>query len=57
MAKFEAAEKRIFANVWICMRCNAKNRSSPGKKPGKCRKCASKRFRLKSKVKKAAAAK
>ncbi len=53
MARFEAAEKRLFANIWICMRCNAKNRSQPGKRPNKCRKCRSKRFRLKSKVKKA----
>ena len=57
MAKFEAAEKRLFANVWICMKCNAKNRSSPGKKPSKCRKCGTKRFRLKNKAKKTATTK
>ncbi|MDO8634349.1 MAG: 50S ribosomal protein L40e [archaeon] len=57
MAKFPAAEKRLFSNVWICMRCNAKNRASPGKQPAKCRKCQSKRFRLKNKAKKAAGTK
>lgn len=54
MVKFKAAEDRLFANVWICMRCNAKNRSSAGKKPSKCRKCGSNRLRLKRKAKKAA---
>lgn len=54
MAKFEEAEKRIFSGVWICMKCNAKNRVSVGKKPYKCRKCGSKRLRLKKKSKKGA---
>lgn len=49
MAEFPAATKRLFKNVWICMKCNAKNRSQPGKKPHKCRKCGAKAFRLKSK--------
>ncbi|MFH1225184.1 MAG: 50S ribosomal protein L40e [Candidatus Diapherotrites archaeon] len=49
MAKSKAAENRLFANVWICMRCNGKNRSTPGKKPSKCRKCNSHKLRLKRK--------
>ena len=53
MARFAVAENRLFANLWICMKCNHKNRAQPGKKPEKCRKCGSKRFRIKSKVKKA----
>ncbi|MDD5162734.1 MAG: 50S ribosomal protein L40e [Candidatus ainarchaeum sp.] len=53
MARFEEADKRLFLNVWICMKCNAKNRSGTGK-PRKCRKCGSSRFRLKHKVKKSA---
>lgn len=52
MAKFDVAEKRLFANIWICMRCNAKNKSGTGKRPDCCRKCGSKRLRLKSKQKK-----
>ena len=50
MARFKEADNRIFANVWICMRCNAKIRSTEGKKPGKCRKCNSKNLRLKKKA-------
>jgi len=50
MARFKEADNRLFANVWICMRCNAKMRSSPGNKPVKCRKCNSKSLRLKKKV-------
>lgn len=53
MAKFPEADARLFKNVWICMRCNAKNRSTEGKRPRKCRKCGSKRLRLKHKAKKA----
>ncbi len=48
--------KRLFENVWICMRCNAKIRGQKGKKPLKCRKCNSKRLRLKKKAKKKTAA-
>ncbi|HIH17083.1 MAG TPA: 50S ribosomal protein L40e [Candidatus Diapherotrites archaeon] len=44
---------RLFTNVWVCMSCNAKMRSSPGTSPPKCRKCGSKRFRQKNKQKKA----
>jgi len=50
MARFKEADNRIFANVWICMKCNAKNRSSQGKKPLKCRKCKTSNLRLKKKV-------
>ncbi|MBU0661930.1 MAG: 50S ribosomal protein L40e [Candidatus Diapherotrites archaeon] len=53
MAKSKAAENRNFANIWICMKCNAKNRSTPGKKPARCRKCKGERLRLKRKAKKA----
>jgi len=53
MAKFPAAEKRIFEGIWICMRCNRKIRCGQGKKPDKCRACGSKKLRLKRKVKKA----
>ncbi|MFH1587694.1 MAG: 50S ribosomal protein L40e [Candidatus Diapherotrites archaeon] len=38
--------------MWICMKCNAKNRVSSGKKPAKCRKCDNKKLRLKRKAKK-----
>jgi len=55
MAMSAIAAKRIFADVWICMRCNASKRSSKGKKPDKCRKCNSKHLRLKKKGKKKAA--
>lgn len=38
MAKSEAAAKRMFDNVYICMKCNARNRFR--KPEGKnCRKC------------------
>lgn len=53
MARFDEADARLFKNVWICMRCNAKNRSPSGK-PRKCRKCGSVRLRLKHKAKKSA---
>jgi len=52
MARFEAADKRLFANMWICQKCNAKNRSTEGKKPNHCRKCKGRRLRLKNKAKK-----
>ncbi len=45
---FPEAEARLFNGVWICMDCNARNRSRKGK-PQKCRKCGSKRLRLKAK--------
>ncbi|MFH0714448.1 MAG: 50S ribosomal protein L40e [Candidatus Diapherotrites archaeon] len=49
MARFEAAENRLFNNVWVCMRCNARNRSGTGK-PDQCRKCNSPKLRLKNKT-------
>ncbi|MDO8427949.1 MAG: 50S ribosomal protein L40e [Candidatus Diapherotrites archaeon] len=54
MAHFPEASKRLFDNVWICMRCNSKNRVAPGGKPTKCRKCKSSKLRLKRKLKKKA---
>jgi len=54
MARFAEADARLFLNQWVCMRCNAKNRSGKGK-PTKCRKCGSNRLRLKHKIKKAGA--
>ncbi|MEK6957497.1 MAG: 50S ribosomal protein L40e [archaeon] len=56
MAMAPVAAKRLFENIWICMRCNAKIRGQKGKKPLKCRKCNSKRLRLKKKAKKKTAA-
>ncbi|MBU0635991.1 hypothetical protein KKE06_03120 [Candidatus Micrarchaeota archaeon] len=56
MARFAEADNRIFANVWVCMRCTHGNRGSEGKKPSTCRKCHSKRLRLKHKVKKSSKA-
>jgi len=55
MASFPVAMNRLFTNMWICMSCTGKQRSSEGKQPHKCRKCGSKRFRQKNKAKKAAA--
>ncbi len=49
--RFPEAEKRLFENVWICMKCKAKMRSSENKKPEKCRKCKSKQLRPKKKIK------
>ena len=45
---------RNFEDVYVCQKCNATNRSASGE-PAKCRKCQSKRFRLKKKKKKTAA--
>lgn len=38
MAQSDAAERRLFENIYICMKCNARNRV---RKPdnAKCRKC------------------
>lgn len=38
MAQSDAAKKRIFDNVYICMKCNARNRVQNPEK-AKCRKC------------------
>jgi len=47
-----AIDARLFTNMFVCMRCNAKLRALPRKvEQGKvkCRKCQSKALRLKSK--------
>jgi len=36
--KFEEAETRMFKNVYICRRCNAKNKTDNPEKTS-CRKC------------------
>ncbi|HLC36465.1 MAG TPA: 50S ribosomal protein L40e [archaeon] len=54
MARFKEADARLFANMWICMKCNAPHRARPGTKPGKCRKCGGKSFRTKNRAKKSA---
>lgn len=46
------ASERLFKNVFICMKCNAKMRipvEKMMKKKIKCRRCGSKNFRLKAK--------
>ncbi len=48
----EAVAKRLFTNMFVCMQCNAKMRTSMDrvkKKKIKCRKCGSKNLRLKAK--------
>jgi ribosomal protein L40E len=54
MADIVEAINRNFANVFVCQRCNATNRSNAGM-PNQCRKCGSKRLRLKKKRKKTTA--
>jgi len=54
VADFKESLARRFSNVYVCQRCNATNRSSSGL-PAQCRKCGSKRLRLKKKKKKTAA--
>lgn len=54
MAKklIDVAARRLFINVFVCMKCNAKIKAQPDKvKKGKvkCRKCGSKQLRLKAK--------
>ncbi|MDP2666044.1 MAG: 50S ribosomal protein L40e [Candidatus Diapherotrites archaeon] len=51
MAKFPEAMNRMFLNMYICMKCNARNRGSTNKKPTLCRKCGSTSLRLKKKGK------
>ena len=49
-------QKRLYRNVFICRRCNAKNRSEASKVKEKtvaCRKCGYKGLRPKHKVVKA----
>lgn len=38
MAKSDAADSRIFENVYICMKCNARNRVQKPEQAS-CRKC------------------
>ncbi|HID09240.1 TPA: 50S ribosomal protein L40e [Candidatus Micrarchaeota archaeon] len=45
---FPEAEARLFNGVWVCMSCNARNRSAKGR-PEKCRRCGSKKLRPKAK--------
>lgn len=52
MMQIPEADARRFENMWICIKCNARNRGSQGKKPDKCRKCNSKDLRKKRKRKK-----
>jgi ribosomal protein L40E len=47
-----AVMRRLFKNMYVCMKCNAKIRAIPGKVKArkiKCRKCGSKALRLKAK--------
>ena len=46
--KNEIAVSRLFTNVYICRRCNAKKRSG-SRDNLKCRKCNSSSMRLKNK--------
>ncbi len=53
----ELVMKRIFLNMYICMRCNAKIRANPtkvSKRTIMCRKCGSKNLRLKAKERRGA---
>ncbi|MFQ6010380.1 MAG: 50S ribosomal protein L40e [Candidatus Aenigmatarchaeota archaeon] len=53
--KIEAAMKRIYHRVYICMKCNAKIRADTGKVLAgkvKCRKCKYKGLRPKSRERK-----
>jgi ribosomal protein L40E len=48
----EAVARRLFHNMYVCMQCNAKMRTSADrvkKRKIKCRKCGSKNLRLKAK--------
>ncbi len=54
MATGIESTERHFKDVYICQSCNAVNRSAAGK-PHSCRKCGSKRLRLKRKKKKSSA--
>ena len=41
-------DKRVFANLYICMKCSARMRTQKPEKT-KCRKCGAKALRLKNK--------
>ena len=54
MAKFLEAQKRLFANIFVCKKCKGKQRSTNLKVlQGKvlCRKCGSNAMRAKRKAK------
>jgi len=47
----EIAKKRLFENVFVCMKCSSKRRAQPAKvRAGKvkCRKCGSNQLRPKA---------
>lgn len=49
--------KRLYANMYVCRRCNAKLKAQPlavSEKTAKCRKCGSKQLRLKAKERRGA---
>ena len=53
----EIVAKRLFENMYVCMRCNAKLRTTMDKvkrKKAICRKCGSKNLRLKAKERRGA---
>ena len=43
------AEARLFQDVWICMKCNARNRGYRGKPPERCRRCKAPASKLRRK--------
>lgn len=48
----ETVARRLFTNVYVCMKCNAKIRAQADKVKSrkiKCRRCGSKHLRLKAK--------
>lgn len=45
--KFEEAEERVFKNVYVCRRCNARNRTRNPEKTS-CRKCGYPHLRKKN---------
>ncbi|MFH1307899.1 MAG: hypothetical protein ABIH72_03525 [archaeon] len=48
MAKIQAAQARLYKNMFVCKKCGSKQRSEPRKiieKKVKCRKCRAKAFR------------
>jgi len=52
MALDPVVEQRMFSNVFVCMRCNARNRAASIKvRQGKihCRKCGYNRLRVRKK--------
>lgn len=52
--RFDAAEERLFNNVFICMRCNARNRMQTADEKN-CRKCGYDKLRKKHKTVRTAA--